>query len=160
LEGYHLRIYSWDKPCITIGWRQKLADIPNPEDLEIAKRPTGGGIVYHQPGEVTYCLVVPLSHPNLPKGILPSCNYLAEGILNALSRSGVKAQIAGGKPASKSELCFAQPEAYEIVYEGKKIVGNAQRRGKKALLQQGTLNIRTPHDFENILAEELKRLLG
>ena len=42
----------------------------------------------------------------------------------------------------KSQLCFSYPAEYEIVVEGKKIVGSAQKRGKRALLQQGSIFVR------------------
>ncbi len=155
-----LRTYTWEKPCITIGYRQKPEAVKNPVKLEIVSRPTGGGVVYHQPGELTYSLVLPLDYPGLPKSIQASCNYLSEAILNALIKSGIDAELFGKKGTLRSDLCFAAAEAYEIVYEGKKIVGSAQRRGRKALLQQGTFKCDLPNDFNRRLVEEFKMRLN
>jgi lipoate-protein ligase A len=40
--------------------------------------------------------------------------------------------------AGKGPVCFEVPSAYEIVVEGKKLVGSAQARKKEGVLQHGT----------------------
>jgi len=156
---YSLRTYTWETSCITIGWRQKPEQVLNPNQLEIAKRPTGGGIVFHRLGEFTYCLVLPLGHSGLPVGILESCNFLSQAILAALHQIGIEARLADGTASPSADLCFAEPAAYEIVYKGKKIVGSAQKRGKHALLQQGTFNLELPQNFGSILENSFRKLL-
>jgi lipoate-protein ligase A len=39
-------------------------------------------------------------------------------------------------------LCFSCSAEYEIVVQGKKVVGSAQKRGRRALLQQGSIFVR------------------
>ena len=49
-------------------------------------------------------------------------------------------------------LCFSFPAEYEIVCDGKKIVGSAQKRGRKTLLQQGSIFVRrTPDEAFSVL---------
>ena len=52
--------------------------------------------------------------------------------------------LNGGPTGWASAVCFHHrkseyPAEYEIVAKGRKIVGSAQKRGKRALLQQGSI---------------------
>ena len=159
-----LRIYSWQPACITVGYSQeidKLIDQNKAKALgwDIVKRPTGGGIVFHNEAEVTYSLVTALDNPLLPEGLVPSYKKLSEAIACGLEKLGIKAttqnselktpiprHCSGSVPsiveAPNSKLCFAYPAEYEVVAKGKKIVGSAQKRGKKGLLQQGSIFVK------------------
>ncbi|MEK6556970.1 MAG: hypothetical protein AABZ14_01540, partial [Candidatus Margulisiibacteriota bacterium] len=64
-----LRFYDWDVRSLTYGHNQKedvvsryMKDHDFPSDMPCVRRPTGGGIVIHEPGGITYSLVVPLVH--------------------------------------------------------------------------------------------------
>ena len=186
-----LRIYSWQPKCISYGYSQNIEkelDVERAKQLgwDIVKRPTGGGIVFHNEAEVTYSLITEIDNPKLPKGLVPAYKKISEAVVFALSLIGVRAEIrtsprpstrlprlrsaqvarSGHPSPSKMErgmnspqakkgvrsLCFAVPAEYEIVVAGKKIVGSAQKRGKQALLQQGSIFVR------NMAANELELL--
>jgi len=53
-------------------------------------------------------------------------------------------------------LCFSYPAEYEIVCQGKKIVGSAQKRGKRALLQQGSIFMSPINEADFALLSDLK----
>ena len=180
-QNIHLRFYSWAKPAITFGYAQrpeKLIDLPKAAALsvETVSRITGGGLVLHQPNELTYSLVAPLAV--LPAGILPSCNFISEIFVRALRKLGVYAELAAhvresqiqqqsaessarGKlsedeehPSARAGLtsgehyekafCFARPVKYEVVCGGRKLLGSAQKRGRRFLLQHGSLALEPP----------------
>jgi lipoate-protein ligase A len=142
-----LRIYGWEGPCISIGYTQKpelelnLANCKK-YGIEVVKRPTGGGIVFHNEFEVTYSLVCALDDPKLPKGMIESYVFISKIIIEALNRVGVPAELSDTRHHEQARLCFSFPASYEITLQGNKIVGSAQKRGKKALLQQGSIFIR------------------
>jgi len=164
-EQQVLRIYSWQPQCISLGYTQK----PEVEiDLEkaaalgwdVVKRPTGGGIVFHNAAEVTYSLVTALDNPALPKGLVPSYKKLSEAVVNALAMIGIKAEIRNTKHEirNKSQLCFSYPAEYEIVINDKKIVGSAQKRGRRALLQQGSIFVSpTPAEVFSVLKKPYEK---
>jgi len=161
-----LRIYSWKAPCVTVGYSQgedcvfSATDKPLPYikkgTWEVVKRPTGGGIVFHNTAEVTYSLVMDKNDPILPKGLIPAYSKISEAVVCALSKIGIDAEIRDSKFDSRNSrrhrtsdighrtqnVCFSWPQKYEIVYDNKKIVGSAQKRCKKALLQQGSIFVR------------------
>lgn len=145
-----LRIYSWRPKCITLGHSQKPEaeiDLDKAAALgwDVIKRPTGGGIVFHNEAEVTYSLVMDKDDPRLPKGLVPSYKKISEAVVFALNGLGVNASVKttrDPRPATRDVLCFSYPAEYEVVANGKKIVGSAQKRGRKTLLQQGSLFVR------------------
>jgi lipoate-protein ligase A len=63
-------------------------------------------------------------------------------LINALARLGVVADEAprrGRASAPDGAPCFAEPNVGELVVEGRKLVGSAQRRDARALLQHGSI---------------------
>ena len=166
-----LRIYSWKPNCISLGYSQKVekeidADKARILGWDVVKRPTGGGIVFHNEAEVTYSLVTSIDNPLLPKGLVPSFKKISEAIVLALHGIGISSEIRNSKfdiRNSRSQLCFSYPTEYEIVVEGpstllgagRKIVGAAQKRGRKALLQQGSIFVqRTPAEAFSVLKRQ------
>ena len=54
-------------------------------------------------------------------------------------------------PTTKEPACFSSPSWYEILVQGKKIVGSAQRRLAGAFLQHGSILI----DYDPLLEAEV-----
>lgn len=146
-----LRIYSWQPKCISLGYSQDVEeeiDLVRAKEIgwEVVQRPTGGGIVFHNEAEITYSLVI--GKEKLPAGLVPSFEKISEAVILGLGKIGIvgehqtsnsKRQNKSQTTNHKSQLCFSYPEGYEIVANGKKLVGAAQKRGKRALLQQGSI---------------------
>ena len=123
-----VRFYGWDPPAISIGYFQSLndeIDIGACErcGVDYVRRITGGGAVFHQK-ELTYSIVVPESHPEIPKHILNSYGRICGAVMRGLSRLGIESQYA---PIN------------DIVSGGRKISGNAQTRKFETVLQHGTV---------------------
>ena len=51
-----LRFYEWDRPAVSIGYVQTIAAAP--EGYAAVRRPTGGGVVYHD-YDFTYETIMP-----------------------------------------------------------------------------------------------------
>ncbi|MBU0671760.1 MAG: hypothetical protein KJ732_01885 [Candidatus Margulisbacteria bacterium] len=145
-----LQIYSWQPKCISYGYAQDIENelaVKEAKQLgwDIVKRPTGGGIVFHNEAEVTYSLVTEIDNPKLPNGLVPAYKKISEAVVFALRSLGVEAGIREQKVERRAlnvGLCFSYPAEYEIVVNNLKIVGSAQKRGKRALLQQGSIFVR------------------
>jgi lipoate-protein ligase A len=142
-----IRIFAWQNNCISIGYSQKIEeeiDLPKAKQMgwEVVQRPTGGGIVFHNLAEVSFSVITAIDDPTLPPGLIPSYLKVSEAVVEGLRGLGIEAEI---RPQTKDQrpqttgLCFSYPAEYEIVVGGKKIVGSAQKRTKKALLQQGSI---------------------
>lgn len=158
--GPILRFYSWRPQCLTLGYAQKIdreIDLVKAKELgwDVVVRPTGGGIVFHNAAEVTYSLVIGKDDPSLPKGLVPAYQKISAAVVAGLKLIGVPAEVRQVNwPPSESDstLCFSYPAEYEVVALGKKIVGSAQKRGQRALLQQGSIFVRRiPDDVLAVL---------
>jgi lipoyltransferase/lipoate-protein ligase len=123
-----VRFYGWSPPAISIGYFQRLTeeiDIRTCEQLGVdyVRRITGGGAVFHEK-ELTYSIVVPESHPEIPKNILKSYGRICGAVMKGLGQLGIDSEYV---PIN------------DIITGGRKISGNAQTRKLKTVLQHGTV---------------------
>jgi lipoate-protein ligase A len=160
-----LRIYRWAKPTLSLGyfqpWEEWLAyrdqvilpelhvqQVPQLQpssDLfdskfAVVRRRTGGGAIVHH-HDWTYSLVVPWDQVRLG----PTRNlyqWIHDGLAEWLTSCGFSAHLQStSEPASKSAafLCFQRRTEGDILVGTDKIIGSAQRRGKRSLLQHGSV---------------------
>ncbi|HWP49907.1 MAG TPA: biotin/lipoate A/B protein ligase family protein [Candidatus Limnocylindrales bacterium] len=143
-----LRFYTWDHPTLSVGYSQKVSkefDITTCQKLKypVVRRITGGRAVLHDQ-EVTYSVVISQVDPLFSRGVLQAYRNLATGLLRGCRILGINAQMTP-KPREKplqshrSPVCFSSASWYEILVEGKKLIGSAQKRFQNALLQQGSI---------------------
>jgi lipoate-protein ligase A len=151
-EGHGLptiRFFQWSPPCLSLGYNQHWSEVD--EDACRAfgygwtRRPTGGKAILHT-DEATYSLIIPQNDPRIQGGVVESYRALSFGLLKGLSRLGVEAAQASRdevatyrRAASGGPVCFDTPSRYEITWQAKKLIGSAQLRRKKMVLQHGTL---------------------
>lgn len=128
-----LRFYSWSSPCISYGYFQ--APPSSQKNLPAYRRVTGGGIVFHD-RDLTYSLTVPRNSV-LPWSVKRSYKEIHRMIQHALDLLGV--QVSQCTEEHRGDFCFESPVAGDLLYEGKKIAGAAQRRKGNHLLHQGTI---------------------
>jgi len=141
-----LRLYAWEPPCLSIGYAQPCSDVDKPRlnqhGWDWVRRPTGGRAILHT-DELTYSVIAPLSEPRVSGGVLESYQRLSKALLTALHSLKIPAEAHPINPASNSQgngpVCFEVPSNYEIVVGGKKLIGSAQARRHKGVLQHGTL---------------------
>lgn len=123
-----MRFWRWKPSAVSIGYFQGIEDEVNLDscktnEVDIVRRRTGGGAVYHDfDGEITYSVIGP--EEIFPKGIRESYQLICGWVINGLSKIGIDAQFV---PIN------------DIVVGQKKISGNAQTRRNGVLLQHGTI---------------------
>lgn len=149
-----VRFYGWDPPAVSLGRHQ-----PDPGPAaeaalaaaacEWVRRPTGGRLIHHggPDVELTYSVVVPLADASRMGGARAFYRRVHEALAVGLARLGMTVALAprarglAPVPAPDSRLaCFATSVPGEIVAPGgRKLIGSAQRRSRRALLQHGSL---------------------
>lgn len=137
------RLYSWEN-SFTIGVSQKFENYPITSVYKgnYAKRITGGGVLFHG-HDLSYSLVIPtslLEGFNIKESYEKICSFL----LKFYEKLGLDAKYVKDfedVELLKNEYCQVGFEAYDILVNGKKIGGNAQRRTKKAIFQHGSIPI-------------------
>src|SRR4030067_3224636 len=81
-----------------------------------------------------------MDSPLFSGGIMSACSVISRCIISALKDAGVDAAYSRGSSAGdRSEACFHAPSRYEVLIEGRKLVGSAQRRLKRGFIQHGPI---------------------
>lgn len=139
-----LRVYGWSRPTVSFGRNEPARGL---YDLERARsrgvgfvrRPTGGRAVLHD-RELTYALVAPVRAWG---GLRDAYRNINRGLVRGLRRLGVTAELApplaGRQPPPSAGPCFRLPAEGEVTADGRKLVGSAQARVGRTLLQHGSL---------------------
>ncbi len=142
-----LRLYRWNPPCLSLGYSQPSSDVDlarlDERGWELVRRPTGGRAILHT-DELTYAVIGPKSDPRLAGGLMESYRRISRALFQALLSLGVAVEVHQGKNplAYHQPVCFENPSDFEITVGGKKIIGSAQARKKKGILQHGSLPLR------------------
>lgn len=145
-----LRLYGWSRPTISLGYSQKMdgkeLSLRNPSGADVVRRITGGGAIFHD-RELTFCVAGRCGEFSFPNGVGECFVHVSRGIMRGLEILGIKAVLRGGGKAERAEkpefFCFRDRARYDIVVDGKKLVGSAQRRRREAFIQQGSIIVGT-----------------
>ena len=136
-----LRLYRWSPATlsfgrnepVTVGYRELLRRHP---EMGVVRRPTGGRAVIHD-RELTYAAVLPAGTCG---GLRAAYRKINEALVAGLRGLGVGAGHARGRALSpESGPCFMEAAEGEVVVRGRKLVGSAQARIGRSILQHGSL---------------------
>ncbi|MCI0707695.1 MAG: lipoate--protein ligase family protein [Ignavibacteriae bacterium] len=159
-----IRVYGWSPVAISYGWNQSLDDIDTHAaeraGIDIVRRPTGGRAILHS-DELTYSVISDLyGFENLEvlgdTNISAIYRLISEALLCGLEKLGVGASLEKSQPdfpslyrATSGAACFSSSARHEIKFNGRKLVGSAQRRfwfhGKEIILQHGSILLGNDH---------------
>jgi lipoate-protein ligase A len=120
-EGDILLLWT-NRPAIVCGSHQNIFQETSvyrakKHGIEILRRVSGGGTVYHDEGNLNYSVITDVEK-------FHTYDDLLGGILTAMGRAGI--------PAEKGRIC-------DINVKGVKVSGSAQRIAHGRILQHGTL---------------------
>ena len=160
-----LRFYDWDRPSISIGYVQKEEAVKNSEGYTIVKRPTGGGIVYHD-RDFTYSVIVPAGHWITELDRVESYRVFHKAVVRAFDAFGLNCTLVDTKQPKSDRAtmqCFVTPTKYDVLCNnlqpGKlvKVAGSAQRCTRNGILHQGSISLEPINNNKSQLKEELKQ---
>jgi lipoate-protein ligase A len=151
-EEAYLRFYAWQPPALSLGFHEPSRVIDTEaaarDGVDIVRRPTGGRAVLHR-NDLTYAVVLPFA---LAGGgahnVTDLYRRISECIVEGLRPLGADLSIDRGRirgGAGGPRPCFASASRYEITYRGRKVVGSAQRVGRRCLLQHGSIPVGTDY---------------
>jgi lipoyl(octanoyl) transferase len=159
-----IRFYRWTSPALSFGYFGKFVDVATyATQRDVVRRWTGGGIVFHG-DDLTYSVVIPARHVVFSESSMSIYEKIHRSLRNALVANGERAElacVAGVADAAVSNCgyngaCFANPVHADVMVNGRKVAGAAQRRGRAGLLHQGSIQY---VDIANGLAERFAREL-
>jgi lipoate-protein ligase A len=158
-----IRFYRWNFPALSFGYFGKFADVASyATQCDLVRRWTGGGIVFHGQ-DLTYSIVIPASGPVFDESTMSIYEKIHCALRDALVALGQRAAVAAGgdrgtgiNDAGYDGHCFAKPVHADVLVNGLKVAGAAQRRTRAGLLQQGSIqHVDLPKGFETRFAREL-----
>ena len=151
-----LRFYRWQQPTLSLGYFQKHDDRLShnaSRNIDCVRRASGGGAIVHH-HELTYSLTLPNRHRIGNSAGANAFLYTSvhAAFSETLAEFGVSSmayrEIRPKKscedlmPAADPFLCFGRRTAEDLIVSGYKVLGSAQRRGKRSLMQHGSLLVR------------------
>lgn len=143
-----LRIYRWSRPTLSFGRNQPARDRYDPLaarslGVDVVRRPTGGREVLHD-RELTYSVSLPVARPGDLRGAYRMVNRALVEALRSLGIQAGLASPAGPAQTPDAGACFAAPAEGEVEVGGRKLVGSAQVRIGRRVLQHGSLLLGPP----------------
>jgi lipoyl(octanoyl) transferase len=144
-----LRLYEWAPACITIGYMQKAPEILDlktmaKDGIFWIRRPTGGRAVLHY-SDITYSVIFSVGQAGLGKNVSETYAVISKCLLAGLAIMGIRGSTEHSSPQSLEAMrevklpCFLAPNRNEIMVQGRKLVGSAQKRTEIAVLQHGSM---------------------
>lgn len=138
------RIYTFAEPTVSVGYFQAaggISAVSTMSGLPMVRRLTGGDLLVHHL-ELTYAIAAPVGAVGNVRD-LPCRVHRSVSLW--LQRLGINTtcQAAPGKiphaEAPPAMLCFLHPAAGDVLRNGYKVMGSAQRKRHGAVLQHGSL---------------------
>ena len=140
-----LRWYAWAPPAFSLGYGQRPEDVFDPEKFRRrpvgwARRPTGGSLVFHG-GDLSYSFTIPRAGGEFTNDEL--YRFVTEAWIEGFAALGValtppeRVPLAREIPPDMRRLCLASASPGDLLLDGRKVGGSAQRRMREVWQQQG-----------------------
>lgn len=141
-----LHFYDWLHPSITYGYfldpkKHLHSDVLSTLGWDLAKRPTGGGIIFH-PYDMAFSLTVPKMKGLFFENPLENYLWINRVVEKSIAELLKRKTILYEKKAEKiflNDFCFAHPSIFDVLMEGKKVAGAALRKKDWGYLYQGSI---------------------
>jgi lipoate-protein ligase A len=143
------RFYIWQQPGITYSYKQTCPK--QMSKVDSSSRLTGGGIVFHTPGDIVFSLVGWNNDPQYGQKMKQKLTVLSDRITTALVHVGVEIDSKASKISLDLNFCATYPTPFEVAVNNEKILGLTIRQFKSKWLIQGVIHTKPTHsDFLSI----------
>jgi len=145
-----LRCYRWSTPTLSLGYFQRADECRGHAaslGCPMVRRASGGGAILHD-AELTYSLALPTAD-RLAAAARGLCDQIHAALVDAIVAMGFAVRVCGSSAVAQNPapnppfLCFQRHGPGDLMLEGAKIAGSAQRRHRGAILQHGSVLLAT-----------------
>ena len=155
-----IRFYRWNSPSLSFGYFGRFSNVARyAAERDLVRRWTGGGIVFHG-DDLTYSIIIPAHDEMFVQSSAFIYAAIHSALCDVLDNLGLRAALVGPTDPDDAGaavndrgyngVCFANPVRADVLVNGRKVAGAAQRRTRAGLLHQGSIQ----HvDLTNGLAE-------
>jgi lipoate-protein ligase A len=174
-----IRFYRWRSPALSFGYFGRFAHVASYQGTrDLVRRWTGGGIVFHGQ-DLTYSIVIPANDAAFNKSSMSIYEKIHRALCNVLVATGERPELKPVAAVSDCRIhldsavrhrrysstathdagysCFENPVRADVMINGRKVAGAAQRRTRRGLLHQGSIQA---VDLENDLAQRFTQALS
>lgn len=136
------RFYEWQHPGLTYTHSKTL-----PEELahlDHAKRATGGGIVFHSPGDIVFSMGIRVDDPAFPKSYKDKLCVITKKLTKITEEAaGFKTEPSNKTTERNLMFCNSYYNPYEREVEGQKSIAIAMRKFRDVILFQGVIHLKS-----------------
>jgi lipoate-protein ligase A len=162
-EGARLRWYDWVSPTVSLGAFQEYGEWQRARclaGLPVVRRPSGGGAILHG-SDLTYAIAVDRGHPaaERPRLLYDAVHGAAVAVLAGIGLYAGRISVED-RTQSERFLCFHRRSEGDVVAGDCKVLGSAQRRHRRAVVQHGSLLIGAASDLVRDWPGEWPELTG
>lgn len=162
-----LHLYDWASPSATYGYFTDPSEhlcmkAVTDTGLQLARRPTGGGIIFHVT-DFAFSVAVPATHPAYSVNTLDNYAFVNRVVIRVVTEyllanrmANTLALFPGDVDSSNRRtrhFCMAKPTQYDVMLDRRKVAGGAQRRTRHGFLHQGSISLAPPDEM--LLSEVL-----
>ena len=133
------------------------------QGLVLVRRVSGGGAICHL-DDLTFSLIADPSHELFRGRVEESYHRIHAAVAAGLASLGVSAvrrlgaEVSSDSSRREDPICFRKATTFDLISDGRKLVGSAQRRTRHTILHHGSIPLK-----RNRLAPEcasLGQILG
>jgi len=147
-----LHFYDWENRSITYGcFINPATTLLNLKQahlrgIDVEKRPTGGGVIFHG-YDLTFSALVPVNYKHYSSNVIGRYNLINARVKKAIEKvidvdnSSLLSQDCLPLSQECRYFCMANPTRCDVMIQGRKVAGAAQRRTKRGYLQQVSIAI-------------------
>lgn len=132
------RFYIWKTPGITYSYKQQCPN--NMIDFDYSSRLTGGGIVFHSPGDIVFSIIGWREDAFFKGSLKTVLDKLSYRIKDALRIQKVPLDDILEPHEVNLKYCHQYPTPFEITVNNQKVVGLTIRQFKSKRLIQGIIH--------------------
>lgn len=154
-----VHFYEWEKPSATYGYfidPERYFDFNGiaRHQLQLARRPTGGGILFHT-CDLAFSVLIPSCHRGYNLNPMDNYSLINRAVLEAIGQFTAHQTLVqklelcpheSPKSFLTDAFCMATPTRYDVMLDGRKVGGAAQRRVRHGFLHQGTIALGLPEE--------------
>ncbi len=143
-----VRTYQWTPWCVSLGAHQSPSQVDvvacHRRGVDIVTRPTGGRAVLHAQ-ELTYAFAVRVPEHRSARDVYQAFHTLLHRALVTIAPAlelsttapSLREHYAASGPLG--QVCFSSHAPSELLWDGRKVVGSAQRVIDGIVLQHGSI---------------------
>ncbi|MFC1770368.1 hypothetical protein ACFLZV_00635 [Candidatus Margulisiibacteriota bacterium] len=153
------RFYSWTQPSVTYCHKRGLpCDFT---DIDHSSRLTGGGLVFHSPGDLVFSCTSRIEDDFFPQKLKDKISVISRAVRNAFECFDIK---LAAKPVNRLVddigFCKTYHNPFELYDNNEKIVGLTLRKAKAAFLIQGIIHLQKSPEIFFRLPEKYHKYLS